>query len=1308
MIRRSLYLAAAALCALSASAAAELLLVSSDERSAVFEYRTGSPGFSPAPGGLVRLSLDGASLTGSPGQPGLPGCVAHIAVPEGSSVRAEVIGSRPRDFTGIRLAPVPHIAFDESGIDRESFLPDPAAYASAALLPAELARVESVSPLRQLTVARISLRPAQHAPAAGLLRVHTALTVRVSWSGGKDGGAAVDDQSFQPLLERLVLNYPAARGWAAAGGHVSARDGDPFDAAPLWYKVSVARDGVHRLSYTDLRLSGVNPDLIDPRTVKLFTAGSSALPKSHAAAFPDSMYQAAIRVEGEEDGRFGPDDRILFYGQGMNGWRQNRLLPNGQYNNPYDSVNCYWLCWGGAPGLRMATRDGQPVTPGAAQPLAFTDTAHFELDRVNPFNSGELWFWQHMARYGNEQVRRFTFPFFVPYVSSDQAQARVNLLSGTAATSHNLRWGINGTAVKDFAWTGSPAAGQRTDQAAVSGLAGGQNTLDIDLVQAAAGSSDAVLLNWFEIVCQRPYQAHNRQLAFRADPAHTGQVRFRLTGLLSDRAALLDVTDPDRPVWITTPARFAAYTEFEDAAAGRRYFCAAPESWLTPLAVQAWQPQRLRQTMLGTKYLVVAADELWPQAQALAGYHSTQPGKHPARAVKLSAVYDEFGFGLRDPSALRNFLRHIYLNSAPARTSPAWCCLLGDGSYDYRWIDRSSPDQDLVPSHQADILKYDNIGEYLFSANDDWFARVDSTYPQFVVGRIPARNAAEAWSSVNKSIGYNQRNGLGPWRNRAVLMADDAYKRAELTNELQHTNQTESIGSAYLPSTYDLRKVYGEMQEFPLSSQETKPAATEALLRQWDEGAAVVHFTGHGAWFVWGHEQYFRYTDVPKLANSDRLPLVVMASCGTSRYDNPSNEAIGSALVVRQGGGAVATIGAMRETTDGISFAQNFYSRVFASPDNDMGQAFFGAKFNIAEQNLNSSFVLLGDPSLRHVKPAGLLTLAVSSDTLLSRGRYTVSGAVGGGTIAAGQVQVALFDVARRDSTGPYGIYGYCKFTRPGKLLFQGLAPVRNDSFSLSFNVPDLLHSTPAAGARISAYAWSGPTDAAGVSAGTVWIGGADTTRPNDRRGPAIEVAVNGLPVAGGDTVDPAARITVRITDPLGINIAPGVAEGEIRIRFDNGDYSDLSQQFLYESGSDSSGTVSLTKAFGDGRHTIRVEAYDCHLNRAVWEQAVIVAGTQQLKVDHVYNYPNPFADRTWFTFNIRQAADVTIRVYTVAGRLIRTIESPALAAGYNQVRWDGLDGDGDRPANGVYLYKVTAKNASGEDSAFGRLTVMR
>jgi len=81
-----------------------------------------------------------------------------------------------------------------------------------------------------------------------------------------------------------------------------------------------------------------------------------------------------------------------------------------------------------------------------------------------------------------------------------------------------------------------------------------------------------------------------------------------------------------------------------------------------------------------------------------------------------------------------------------------------------------------------------------------------------------------------------------------------------------------------------------------------------------------------------------------------------------------------------------------------------------------------------------------------------------------------------------------------------------------------------------------------------------------------------------------------------------------------------------------------------------------------------------------------------------VYNYPNPFGNNTYFTFELR-GTDVPdefrIKVYTIAGRMIKELDIPSslLQVGFNKIYWDGRDHDGDEIANGIYFYKVIYKN---------------
>ena len=112
--------------------------------------------------------------------------------------------------------------------------------------------------------------------------------------------------------------------------------------------------------------------------------------------------------------------------------------------------------------------------------------------------------------------------------------------------------------------------------------------------------------------------------------------------------------------------------------------------------------------------------------------------------------------------------------------------------------------------------------------------------------------------------------------------------------------------------------------------------------------------------------------------------------------------------------------------------------------------------------------------------------------------------------------------------------------------------------------------------------------------------------------------------------------------------------------------------------------------------NTFESQIYGFHLEEAV-------------SITHLLNVPNPIRTNTVFTYNLAQAPDqVTVKIYTVSGRLIRTIEDASARRGYNETNWDARDENGERLANGVYFYKVIVKTGAHKIEKIGRLAILR
>jgi len=77
-------------------------------------------------------------------------------------------------------------------------------------------------------------------------------------------------------------------------------------------------------------------------------------------------------------------------------------------------------------------------------------------------------------------------------------------------------------------------------------------------------------------------------------------------------------------------------------------------------------------------------------------------------------------------------------------------------------------------------------------------------------------------------------------------------------------------------------------------------------------------------------------------------------------------------------------------------------------------------------------------------------------------------------------------------------------------------------------------------------------------------------------------------------------------------------------------------------------------------------------------------------------NYPNPFNPETWIPYQLAMSGDVTVRIYDVNGRWVRTLTLGHQPAGIYQNRsraahWDGRNALGEPVASGVYFYTLSA-----------------
>jgi len=74
-------------------------------------------------------------------------------------------------------------------------------------------------------------------------------------------------------------------------------------------------------------------------------------------------------------------------------------------------------------------------------------------------------------------------------------------------------------------------------------------------------------------------------------------------------------------------------------------------------------------------------------------------------------------------------------------------------------------------------------------------------------------------------------------------------------------------------------------------------------------------------------------------------------------------------------------------------------------------------------------------------------------------------------------------------------------------------------------------------------------------------------------------------------------------------------------------------------------------------------------------------------------NYPNPFNPITNIQFSLPAAETVKLDIYSIDGRLVKTLLNIQLDAGYHETLWDGRNGRGEMVASGAYFYKLVTES---------------
>lgn len=673
-----------------------------------------------------------------------------------------------------------------------------------------------------------------------------------------------------------------------------------------------------------------------------------------------------------------------------------------------------------------------------------------------------------------------------------------------------------------------------------------------------------------------------------------------------------------------------------------------------------------------------------------------------------------------DPTAIRNFIKYAYNNwRSSADAYPEYVMLLGDGSYDYRKISLENytnriPTFQIVGADELDSRESDQY--YVALSSNMSLGNLD---PVLAIGRVPVNSINELDIFIDKVTHYGQSylnntqdNG---WQNTLTFVADDQIGSG--TGEWFHLTDTESLIRNYVPDKFDIRKIYlveYETQAGGLSR--VKPLATEAFINQLNRGTLMINFFGHGNPDTWAHEQLFvRSRDLSKINNVGKLPLWIAATCDWARFDDPDRNSMAEEMIWLKDMGGIGVIAASRPVYAGPNkvFVDAFYHSLFNNKSNTLPSKILGYSMLDALQGSQNyqKFGLFGDPSMKLADPKHLITItSVTPDTLKALSTAKIEAQitdVSGNPLNnfQGDAVIRVFDT--KDSLAANN--GTIRYTKQEKGIFKGLVSVTNGKLTGQFIIPKSIKYDNVPSGRISIYAWSEDNGDANGYRGDLSLFGTESL--TDNQGPIVDFYFEGQDdFFDGDYISTQPTMIVRLSDSSGINLTQEVGH-RIELSIDGNIKKDVTEYFVYDKDSYQSGQLRYTlPALSPGNHSLTISAWDNVNNLSEREVNFRTIQLNELALEQVVNYPNPFEEDTHFTFQFQSPTgfgDVKIKIYTVTGRLIQELEGIA-QPGFNKLYWDGRDRDGDKLANGVYLYKIIVDDGQHKIEKIEKLAVLR
>ena len=1086
-----------------------------------------------------------------------------------------------------------------------------------------------------------------------------------------------------------------------------------------WSKLAIKEPGIYKIDVAFLATLGFTGTNISSGSVRLYGNGGTMLSETNADLPIDDLAENAILVIDGGDGIFNGADYFLFYAPGPDRWLKDSLNKRFAHQKNLYADSAYYFITIGGVGKRIASQ--QINTPPTLTVNSFNERIFHELDSINLLSSGKEWLGEEFADAPGKTLSR-SFSVNIPNLAVSSTGSLVSnciARSINAASRFDVR--VNNQLLQQINIPSTGAGfydlfAQQSQQQ--TDILSPLESLQINYTYVPGGFNSQGWLNFFELHARRNLVLPGTgQLSFRDWNSVGNNICEFVVSNVTSSTQVWDITDPFTPSRMQGNFSTNEFLFVNDAARLKEYIAFNAANALIPVNAGRIQNQDLH-TAQQTDYLIIANSLLLSQAERLATFHR-QKNNLKVTVVSVDKIYNEFSSGTADPVAIRDFAKMYFdKNANTPANRPKYLLLFGDASFDYK--SRIANNTNLVPAYQSKIF-LDPLSTY---TSDDFFGFLDDNEDinsglvtnllDIGIGRVPAKNDEEAKNYVDKIIAYYAKESFGAWRNNISFIADDE------DNNL-HLQDAELItGTVSANQVFNIQKIYLDaFQQESGSAGSRYPTVNEIINNRIANGTLIFNFIGHGGAARLAEEVILDQPMINGWNNSNRLPLFVTATCDFAPYDNPFINSIGENILLRPKTGGIAM---MTTTRLVFSFSNrimnNNYMQFAMQPDGNgkyrsLGEAVMAAK-NYTYQTSgdvinNRKFTLLGDPASTLAFPKfkikttklNFVDPLLQTDTLSAGEKVAIEGEItdNNGSILStlnGTVYPVVFDkpqtiTTRANDPGSQ----QTTFQQQSNTLFKGKASVVNGKFSFSFKVPKDINYQYGQG-KISYYAEDGTIDGSDFFNGFV-IGGSAAVVDNDKEGPEMKAWLNDEKFINGSIANQRSILILKLTDSSGINTSGTGIGHDITAMLDNTSNQIFNLNNYYEADLDKYGQGYVRFQLPDleeGIHTLKMKAWDVLNNSSEFILDFTVVNDDELVIDHVLNYPNPFTTKTQFWFEHNKPGQdllVQINIFSLSGKTVKRIEKTINTSGNRstEVDWDGRDDYGDKIGRGVYIYRL-------------------